>query len=75
MKRQEVGLGVNDPSTITFYSHQRNFEEVVAIAEGREPSTSARKARQSVKVSNAIYQRAQRTTGRRLFSRRNHDIS
>jgi UDP-N-acetyl-2-amino-2-deoxyglucuronate dehydrogenase len=60
MKGQEAGLGANDPSAINFYQHQRNFEEVVqAIAEGREPTTSAAEARKPVAVIRAIYESAQ----------------
>ncbi len=54
-----VGLGANDPSAISFYQHQRNFEEVVqAIGEGREPSTSSTEARKSVQLIQAIYESA-----------------
>jgi len=60
MKGASAGLGANDPKAINFYQHQRNFEEVVsAIAEGREPSTSAAEARKSVALIQAIYQSAQ----------------
>ncbi|HBE97987.1 MAG TPA: oxidoreductase, partial [Verrucomicrobiales bacterium] len=60
MKGQEAGLGANDPSAINFYQHQRNFEEVVnAIAEGREPTTSASEARKPVALITAIYESAQ----------------
>jgi len=60
MKGQEAGLGANDPTAINSYQHQRNFEEVVnAIAEGREPSTSATEARKSVELITAIYKSAQ----------------
>ncbi|MCH7224585.1 Gfo/Idh/MocA family protein [Haloferula sp. A504] len=60
MKGQEAGLGANDPKAINFYQHQRNFEEVVnAIAEGREPSTSAAEARKPVELIQAIYKSAQ----------------
>ena len=60
MKGQEAGLGANDPTAINFYQHQRNFEEVVtAIAEGREPTTSAAEARKPVAVIRAIYDSAQ----------------
>lgn len=67
MKGQEAGLGANDPSAINFYQHQRNFEEVVnAIAEGREPSTSASEARKPVALITAIYESAQ-NDGKRVF--------
>ena len=67
MKGQEAGLGANDPSAINFYQHQRNFEEVVAaIAEGRDPSTSASEARKSVEVITAIYESA-KSGGKKIF--------
>ena len=67
MKGQAAGLGANDPSAINFYQHQRNFEEVVqAIAEGREPSTSAAEARKSVALICAIYESA-RKDGEKIF--------
>lgn len=60
MKGASAGLGANDPTAISFYQHQRNFEEVVnAIEEGREPSTCASEARKSVELIQAIYQSAQ----------------
>ncbi|NNC87993.1 MAG: Gfo/Idh/MocA family oxidoreductase [Akkermansiaceae bacterium] len=66
MKGQEAGVGANDPSAISFYQHQRNFEEVVAaIAEGREPSTSAAEARKPVALITAIYESA-RNDGRKI---------
>jgi predicted dehydrogenase len=59
MQGAEAGLGANDPTAINFYQHQRNFEEVVAaIQENREPSTSAREARKSVALIQAIYESA-----------------
>jgi len=67
MKGQEAGLGANDPSAINFYQHQRNFEEVLnAIAEGREPSTSAAEARKPVALITAIYESAQ-NDGKKVF--------
>ncbi len=67
MKGQEAGLGANDPSAINFYQHQRNFEEVVnAIAEGREPTTSAAEARKPVALITAIYESAQ-NDGKKVF--------
>ena len=67
MKGQEAGLGANDPSAIKFYQHQRNFEEVVnAIAEGREPTTSASEARKPVALITAIYESAQ-NDGKKVF--------
>jgi len=67
MKGQETGLGANDPSAINFYQHQRNFEEVVnAIAEGREPTTSASEARKPVALITAIYESAQ-NDGKKVF--------
>lgn len=60
MKGAGAGLGANDPTAISFYQHQRNFEEVVsAIKEGRAPSTDASEARKSVALIQAIYQSAQ----------------
>lgn len=60
MKGQKAGLGANDPTAINTYQHQRNFEEVVqAIAEEREPTTSAAEARKPVAVITAIYESAQ----------------
>ena len=59
MRGNQAALGGNDPKAIQFHQHQRNFEEVVAaIREGREPSTSAREARQAVALIEAIYQSA-----------------
>ena len=56
MAGPQAGLGANDPRAINFYQHQRNFEEVVAaIAEKREPTTSASEARKSVALIEAIY--------------------
>jgi len=60
MRGQEAGLGANDPSAINFHQHQRNFEDVVeSIRQGREPSTSAAEARNSVALIRAIYASAQ----------------
>lgn len=60
MKGAEAGLGANDPTAISFYQHQRNFEEVVAaIREKRQPSTNAAEARKSVQLIRAIYESAQ----------------
>ena len=62
-----TGLGANDPSAISFYQHQRNFEEIVtAIKEGREPTTSAAAARKSVELIQAIYASAQ-NDGKRIY--------
>lgn len=59
MRGNQATMGANDPKAIHFQQHQRNFEEVVAaIREGREPSTSAREARKSVALIEAIYQSA-----------------
>jgi predicted dehydrogenase len=59
MQGAKAGLGANDPSAIAFHQHQRNFEEVVkAIQKGHEPATSAREARKSVTLIQAIYQSA-----------------
>ena len=60
MRGTQAALGANDPKAIQFHQHQRNFEEVVrAIHEGREPSTSAREARKSVALIEAVYQSAE----------------
>lgn len=57
MRGNQIALGGNDPKAIQFHQHQRNFEEVViAIREGREPSTSAGEARKAVALIEAIYQ-------------------
>ena len=67
MKGQEAGLGANDPTAINFYQHQRNFEEVVqAIAEGREPSTSATEARKSVELIRAVYESSE-NDGKKIY--------
>ncbi|RYD35923.1 MAG: Gfo/Idh/MocA family oxidoreductase [Verrucomicrobiaceae bacterium] len=67
MKGQGVGIGANDPSAISFYQHQRNFEEVVnAIREGREPTVSASEARKPVAVIRAIYESAQ-NDGKKIY--------
>ena len=59
MKTDAPGLGANDPASIGFQQHQRNFEEIVtAILEGRAPSTSAAEARKAVALIEAIYQSA-----------------
>jgi len=66
MKRQQAGLGANDPKAINFHQHQRNFEEIVnAIAESRQPTTSAAEARKPVALIQAIYQSA-RNNGTRI---------
>lgn len=53
------GLGANDPSTINFTGHQRNFEDVVeAIREGRSPSVDGQEARRAVALICAIYESA-----------------
>lgn len=54
------GLGAKDPGSIDFRQHQRNFEEIVSSIEaGVEPPTSAREARKSVELIQAIYRSAQ----------------
>lgn len=59
MKNASPGLGANDPASISFQQHQRNFEEIVtAIHAGREPATSAREARKAVALIQAIYHSA-----------------
>lgn len=62
-----VGLGAKDPGSIDFRQHQRNFEQIVSSIEaGREPPTSAREARKSVELIEAIYRSAQ-NDGRRIM--------
>ena len=59
MKNASPGLGANDPASISFQQHQRNFEEIVsAIHAGREPATSATEARKAVALIEAIYRSA-----------------
>ncbi len=59
MKNPAAGLGANNPASISFQQHQRNFEEIVsAIRQGREPATCANEARKAVAVIGAIYQSA-----------------
>lgn len=54
-----AGLGANNPSAIGHEQHVRNFEDFVeAVRAGREPSTSARSARQAVALIEAIYRSA-----------------
>jgi len=67
MKGAAVGLGANDPSAISYYQHQRNFEEVVnAIQEGRVPTVAASEARKPVAVIRAIYESAQ-NDGKKVY--------
>jgi UDP-N-acetyl-2-amino-2-deoxyglucuronate dehydrogenase len=67
MKGVGIGVGANDPSAISYYQHQRNFEEVVnAIREGREPTVSASEARKPVAVIRAIYESAQ-NDGKKIY--------
>ncbi len=66
MKGATAGLGANDPKAINYDQHRRNFEEVVqAVAENREPATSAAEARKAVELINAIY-RSARSNGARV---------
>lgn len=59
MSGASSGLGANNPASISYQQHQRNFEEIAAaIREGREPSTSATEARKAIAVIEAIYQSA-----------------
>ena len=59
MKGANPGLGANNPASIGFEQHRRNFEEIISsIREGREPATSAREARVAVEVIQAIYHSA-----------------
>jgi predicted dehydrogenase len=58
-----AGLGANDPKAIGHVQHLRNFEEILAATRaGREPSTSARRARPAIALIEAIYESA-RTGG------------
>lgn len=67
MSGGKAGLGANNPASISFQQHQRNFEEIVsAIRDGREPSTSAREARKAVALIEAVYQSAGRG-GEKVF--------
>jgi len=53
------GAGANDPKAISFFGHQRNFEDVAAaIREGREPSVGGAEARKAVALIRAIYESA-----------------
>lgn len=68
MTNAAPGLGANDPASISFQQHQRNFEEIVtAIHEGREPATSATEARKAVAVIEAIYRSAHEGGHRQLL--------
>lgn len=59
MQGSAQGLGANDPNAINFYSHQKNFEEVVSsIKENRPCAVDAREARKAVAVINAVYESA-----------------
>lgn len=65
MSDGKAGQGANNPASISYQQHRRNFEEIVsAIREGREPSTSARDARKAVALIEAIY-RSARNGGRK----------
>jgi predicted dehydrogenase len=56
MTGASLEFGANDPASIGFLKHPRNFEEfTAAIRDGREPSTSARQARTAVALIEAIY--------------------
>ncbi len=67
MKGAAVGLGADNPASISYLQHQRNFEEIVsAIRAGRPPATSATEARKAVAVIEAIYQSAA-DGGKRIF--------
>jgi UDP-N-acetyl-2-amino-2-deoxyglucuronate dehydrogenase len=61
LKSPGTGLGAKTADSISYLQHQLNFEEIVlAIEEGRQPSTSAREARGSVALIQAIYHSAQK---------------
>lgn len=67
MSGAKSGQGANNPASISYQQHRRNFEEIVsAIREGREPATSAREARKAVVLIEAIYQSARRD-GEKVF--------
>lgn len=51
-----AGLGANDPKAIGHVQHLRNFQDILAaVRAGREPSTSARRARPAIALIEAIY--------------------
>jgi len=59
MRGSQAALGANDPKSIQFHQHRRNFEDVVGcIRSGRVPGTSAGEARKAVALIEAIYQSA-----------------
>ena len=59
MEGGEQGLGANDPSTINFDGHLRNFEDVVEAVEGnRDPLVTGTEGLKAVEVIDAIYRSA-----------------
>lgn len=59
MEGGEQGLGANDPSTINFDGHLRNFEDVVEAIEGnRDPLVTGTEGLKAVEVIDAIYRSA-----------------
>ncbi|NKI30450.1 Gfo/Idh/MocA family protein [Croceivirga thetidis] len=59
MEGDEKPLGANDPNTINYIGHQRNFEDVIdAIKNNRQPLISGKEAMKSVKLITAIYESA-----------------
>ncbi len=59
------GFGANDPKSINFVSHQRNFEEVVAaIKEGRKSIIDGTEALKAVELICAVYESARNNSKR-----------
>ena len=59
MEGAEQGLGANDPSTINYKGHMRNFEDVVdAIENNRAPQVTGAEGLKAVEVIDAIYRSA-----------------
>ena len=59
MEGAEQGIGANDPSSINFEGHLRNFEDVVeAIETGRDPMVTGVEGLKAVEVIDAIYRSA-----------------
>ncbi len=59
MEGADQGLGANDPSSINFDGHLRNFEDVVdAIENNRAPLVTGAEGLKAVEVIDAIYRSA-----------------
>ena len=59
MEGADVGLGANDPSSINFDGHLRNFEDIVeAIENNSPPLVSGEEGLKAVQVIDAIYRSA-----------------